>query len=573
MSPFGFGKKRDAPQFIKVTSSAILRARPGQVAVLEGDFGNPTKGAYVQFADLPRIAANSDNCQWKRNRIECVVPLELPDETTLIISNGRQATLRMLVLAREPFVLVDKTLAPHFAEPAPPQPLPDRPPGDNTLDIPHESNRIAHPERSSEMPPGTPTAEGQVSPQEHSEGLQMAHSRFDLPEETSIVPQASERISHLIDEPDTFDPDVERAMYGVALRLTAVARYDSALSMFTRLCELNPKKEDYPRGKAGVLHLAGDFEKALDVCKQAATSHPPDPLTLTLKANALLCLGRTTEALATSEQAIALRDACCPAWNTKGAALSQMGYSEKAADAFKRACRIDPKCTMSWYNSSLLLAEIGNYDQALAAIGKALQSGSDNPKVWNMRGLLLKALGKQKESIEAFDHALAIQPDYYLALKNKAYSLRRYGLIREALAAYDQAIALRPFSTLTWINKGNVLVDLGHHFAALEAYSQATDTSPSCHFALREKARTLLRMLQFREAIKIFNKSEKLSPSDWTVPYLRTIALFSLDRHRQAVQSLKRAITINPRCKQAVFSDNEFDAIRAHADFQQLLFN
>lgn len=86
---------------------------------------------------------------------------------------------------------------------------------------------------------------------------------------------------------------------------------------------------------------------------------------------ALARLGRTEEALAAFQRAVAL-DANQPsAWTNLGNAYQELGRLDEAREAYERALDLDPDHPLAHHNLGALLRKLGRYDQAVRHLKQA----------------------------------------------------------------------------------------------------------------------------------------------------------------------------------------------------------
>ena len=170
----------------------------------------------------------------------------------------------------------------------------------------------------------------------------------------------------------------------------------------------------------------------------------PDHAALCGRGNDLIRLRRYAEALATYDQAIAIKSDYADAFNNRGVSL--LGLNR-------------------------LLQALASYDKALAAKPGHAEA------LYN-RGNLLRQLKRPLEALASYDQAIAIRPDYADAFNNRGNALQGLQRPLEALASYDRAVAIRPTFVESHENKGILLAELGQLAAAREALQTAITLAP-----------------------------------------------------------------------------------------------
>ncbi|WOD39086.1 tetratricopeptide repeat protein [Nodosilinea sp. E11] len=82
-------------------------------------------------------------------------------------------------------------------------------------------------------------------------------------------------------------------------------------------------------------------------------------------------------ALAAFDQAIALDDTYCTAWNNRANALCGLNRQAEALAAYDKAVALNPQYHQAWFNRGKLLAEIGAYGNAVESYNRAIALQAD----------------------------------------------------------------------------------------------------------------------------------------------------------------------------------------------------
>jgi tetratricopeptide (TPR) repeat protein len=162
------------------------------------------------------------------------------------------------------------------------------------------------------------------------------------------------------------------------------------------------------------------------------------------RGSALLALGRSKDALAAYDQALALSPGNAIAHMDRGTALLALGESEDALAADDQALALSPGYAIAHMNRGNALQALGRSEDALAAYDQALALDPGNAIAHMNRGTLLQALGRSEDALAAYDQALATDPDLAVAHENKGIVLAVIGDLDRALAELDTAGRLAP---------------------------------------------------------------------------------------------------------------------------------
>jgi tetratricopeptide (TPR) repeat protein len=253
------------------------------------------------------------------------------------------------------------------------------------------------------------------------------------------------------------------------------------------------------------------------------------------KGNSLCKLGKYQEAIKAYEEALGIKSDKYEAQNNKGSALAELGRYQEAINAYDQALALKPDLYEALNNKGLVLAKLRRYEEAVTFYDQALSIKPD-VEIFHNKGFALVELGRYEEAITVYDEALAIDLNLHETLNDKGVTLTELGRYEEAIAAYDQALAIKP-NDEAFYNKGVVLRNLGRYKEAIAAYDRALAIKPD-----KQEAH--------------FNKS----------------CAFALSGEPdRAIAALQTAISLDPKNRELAKTDTDFDAIRDHLEFQQLL--
>ncbi|MEO1146368.1 MAG: tetratricopeptide repeat protein [Cyanobacteria bacterium J06638_22] len=254
--------------------------------------------------------------------------------------------------------------------------------------------------------------------------------------------------------------------------------------------------------------------------------------------------GDLVEAIASWEQAIALKPDLHEAWNNRGVALSALGQQEAAIESYDKVLEFKPDDHEVWFNRGGALSALGQKEAAIAAYDKALECKPDYHEAWFNRGGALSALGQKEAAIAAYDKALECKPDYHEAWGNRGIALYDLGRHEEAAASYDQVLNLKPDEDAAWNNRGNALSALGQKEAAIAAYDKALECKPDLHEAWKNRGNALYDLGRHEAAIAAYDKALELKP-DYDAAWIdRGNALSALGHREEAIESFDRAIAL-----------------------------
>jgi len=280
--------------------------------------------------------------------------------------------------------------------------------------------------------------------------------------------------------------------------------------------------------------------------RRAAARTPNDPTAHNNLGNALLALGRCTDALASFDRALALSPDYTAAYNNRGAALQALGRFEEAVACYERALALQPDHAAAHSNRGAALQKLGRLKRALESYDRAIAIKSDYAEAHNNRGGALLGMRRFEEALASVDRAIAIDPGRADAHNNRGLALRELGRIDEALASFDRAIALEPAHAHAHDNRGAALAVCRRFEEARTSHESALALDPKSAEALLNLGVALHGLQRLPEALASFDRALSLR-SDYTDAHRnRGLTLLVLQQPEEAVASYRRALELEP---------------------------
>jgi tetratricopeptide (TPR) repeat protein len=183
--------------------------------------------------------------------------------------------------------------------------------------------------------------------------------------------------------------------------------------------------------------------------------------------------------------------------NNRGNALRDLRRYAEALASYDQAIALRPDYAAAHSNRGNALRDLRRHEAALASYDTAIALQPDLAEAHNNRGNALGDLGRYEAALASYDKAIALQPDYAQAHYNRGNALLDLGRSEAALASYDKAIALKPDLGEARSNLGIVLFDLQRHEEALVSYDAAIALNPDLAEAHYNRALCLLQLGQF----------------------------------------------------------------------------
>jgi tetratricopeptide (TPR) repeat protein len=158
----------------------------------------------------------------------------------------------------------------------------------------------------------------------------------------------------------------------------------------------------------------------------------------------LLALGRTDEALASYERALAGHPVN-PRYRATVAMLQmQRGNPGRAVELYRDEIHEWPRLPENWYRLADALAAAGRPTEARDALDEACRRAKGDHAVVNGFGLRFLTSGRPGLAEVALREAIRLEPDYVPAYNNLGRALEALNRADEAKKAYQTAMKLQP---------------------------------------------------------------------------------------------------------------------------------
>ncbi len=198
-----------------------------------------------------------------------------------------------------------------------------------------------------------------------------------------------------------------------------------------------------------------------------------------------------------------------------------------------------------------------------AARGLSADRGTDGPRHFALTAVLVAALlgvlgtltwqhaAKYRDGITFFRYIIAHHPQAREAHLNLGSALLQWNRLEEALGAYRVAEQQRPEDCKPPYGAGLALYHLGRLEEAEDAYLRALQTCPRYGAALADLGELRLTRQRYEAALAALQTATEINPANVDVWINHGLALHHLGRSDEALQSLDRALALDPNLHRA----------------------
>jgi len=169
--------------------------------------------------------------------------------------------------------------------------------------------------------------------------------------------------------------------------------------------QANPEQKAVAHNTRGLeLAQREEFEAALIEFERAIACYPDGfGGSWSNRGNCLRELGRTREALASYDRAIAIEPDHMPAWGGRGDVLLEMQELPAALESFDRAIALQPTFPLSHIGRGQALTQMRRLDAAVGSFDRALALDPNNAYASGHKGVALLLNGRFMEGLRSFE--------------------------------------------------------------------------------------------------------------------------------------------------------------------------
>lgn len=220
---------------------------------------------------------------------------------------------------------------------------------------------------------------------------------------------------------------------------------------------------------------------------------------------------------------------------------------QEAIDETKTVIGSTPNHAEAYLLLSSLHAVTGNGEAALQALDDGLAAIPNDPALYQARGMLRLENGDHARAVEDLETAKngSKEPSAQL-LADLAYAYIFVSRLDDALPAAKTAHEKDPKSFEAAYVLGEVLWRKQDKEGAVAAYESAVQLAPKEAMVRRRLAAGYGSLGRYGDALKIYDTLIEQSPNDPSLYAGAANALFGMEKKKQAVQRLQKAVELAP---------------------------
>jgi tetratricopeptide (TPR) repeat protein len=258
------------------------------------------------------------------------------------------------------------------------------------------------------------------------------------------------------------------------------------------------------------------------------------------RAEVSIMLTDNPEGALVDANAVLTKVECASGYNVKGAALIALGRTAEAIAAFERAIALCPDAGAAYYNLTRARLLEGSCDDALVSCMLARDRLSKSAKVMGLLGDVKECLGDHVGAATAFGEAIQCEPRSPRWYDRRGQAWVDAGEYNRGILEHSRAIALQPDVPEYYMNRAIAYEMKSLHGLAEQDLNAAIRMKPDYYEALYNRGTLKLQRNDLDSAIRDFDAALEIRPSLWQALNNRGIAWVRMGNHERARQDLGR---------------------------------
>lgn len=324
----------------------------------------------------------------------------------------------------------------------------------------------------------------------------------------------------------------------------------ASVDAYRQALRLEPSAREESLELAAVLDQLGKTAERADVLQKLGATRS-DPQVLLELARAKAELGKTTEAVALFDTAVAVAPseatvdpvAVLKTWTVVGSAYRKLDTSKKVTPIFERLALDARTAPADVVTFAEILRDLGKPKSALDVVTRVAKDPAPE-RAYRLVGALSNELGKHEEAADAWEHVVRDEPqavDARFTLAKTFMTLRRRS---EAIAALRGVVQVDPAHADAWSDLAELLGEQGDNYGELEALTELVRlrAHASCYRRLADAYTTGGRR---EEAVEAIRNAIRLEPRN--ASHRKALGLaYAQSEDARAVEALEDAISLDP---------------------------
>lgn len=347
-------------------------------------------------------------------------------------------------------------------------------------------------------------------------------------------------------------PDSAGALANLGRALVGLDQLEEAERHLRRAVQADPRSTTAHQNLAEALRKQERYAEAVESYRAVLAVDDSFALAYAGMGTALFGAQRYAEAVTAMERALSLQPELPTAaslHNYLGRANSELNRLDEAARHFLHAIEIEPASVEPLFDLAKLRFRQGRDADARQLLDRAREMRPNDPATLHNLAETLRTQGRYEEAVAGYRLALEIDAEFAPSHAGLGIALFQWQRYEEAIAALEHALDLQPALPIAgsspYVFLGRAAQQLGRPEAD-EYFARAIQVDPRDHEALDHLAMARFGQQRYEEALTLYRTMVDITPDNAVTHSNLGATLYYLGRFEQALESIDRALSLDP---------------------------
>jgi len=244
----------------------------------------------------------------------------------------------------------------------------------------------------------------------------------------------------------------------------------------------------------------------------------------------------------------------------EGQLLARKGDLSGASEAYTQAIDVNPDSALAHKGLGYSHFQAGDYGRAAASLETAISLDPELAEAYYYLGLSLWQLEQRNEAVETTERAFELDS----RLRARAHRERLYKPIWDHRDTLNARGSAGTKEEERWVQEGLALAKQGRYEEAIKFYRKALASNPENALVLNWSGYANFRAERHRRAIEDLRRAIELEPGYAEAHYNLALALWAAGDADAALKELDIAFELDPALQKMAMQDPHAQEIRRH---------
>lgn len=277
-----------------------------------------------------------------------------------------------------------------------------------------------------------------------------------------------------------------------------------------------------------------------------------DAVSLNISGDMLFNAGHLNGAILEYKKGLLLDDQNANLFNSLGVCYAQLGRYKRAMDYFENALNLDRDNIMAYYNLASAYAKSGLTEKSFSTLEDAIKLKGDSFDILFQMGRLLQEKKRPDEAARYIEKAAECSDAKSFVHRYLGEIYLQLDLKEKAMSEFKKAVKVNPQDAVSLEYLGLLYAEFRGDLELGDTLcSKALELDPRSKSAWKTLGWIYYKKADYPRAIQFTKEAAQRDSRDFEIHYHLGLIYEKMDQIREAKKSWRKALKINPFCKEA----------------------